>query len=466
MYWFFTWICGALFYLLLLIIAHLTVFYACERIADAIVKVRVIADQGATLEQRRRNACWLIRVDRWRRVVKSRTWVHYGFGDEPNRTERLTRGTRRSAVSRFLIGVGFGVGEVANSAKTAVLSWLGALSALAATWVVYESQVRHAWAAIAAWLDNLDLPQLALAFTIVTFFVVNAVNWRRRGLSKWRSDHSSGAYADLARIRVIVLGALKVISPALTAWHSSMARSWDIAASPARMCPSLVGPPYRGPWRSQFDCAHKACEDALRDIEAITGDPDRRDGIWAAVPWYVRGPLFLPADYLELKMFAPAVHQRVDEFLAGATDRQRLYCQIVEAAASAAAHQAQAALHQHLDRPVLELLAGGEDDPPNRYPEVVEAAASAAAHQAQAALHENLDRPVLELLAAGEDQAPQHYREILDSAASAAAGRIQAAVHQNVDERCLRQLHRGDQKTHEELWAPLGLSDDPPQRPE
>jgi hypothetical protein len=441
-YWFLTWANGSFYYFGLSLLAQVIVFYLCEAIARGAEKVHIAADQGATFDQRLRNAQWFVRVDRWLRIVRRRTgarpMLRGGCTDQ-----RLTDGTRRSSTSRYFILLASYIGVVVRVVKAVVISWFGAFSIAATTVVVYRSQVRSAAADIIASLRDVQIPisATALVFTIVTFFFVNAVNWRRRALSKWRSDYAADGYADIDRIRVIMLHLLSLFTPALMEWHSTMARSWQGVFSSRRIISLSFDD---RSWMPEFGKIYQSYKDDLRAIEDITCDPYRRSKIRYIAPRAVRSPLLNPRDYLDLDIFSPATRQQLDELVTAAEDKHKRCHRAVHtgiaAALAAAEPAAEAQLHHHLDRVGGELLGSvGANDVSQRYCEDLEVAIAAATQHLETELHHQLGKLRFDEVVSHDTQ--QRYRAVLGTAMDAVTHHLKVEFRQHLKETRLHQLN-------------------------
>jgi hypothetical protein len=466
--WLATWITGFSIVVGALVCVHLSVFFTCERIDAAIAAVRVAADRGATLHQRRRHAHWFVRIEKWLRIVKRSTWIRRGFPEERPSIERLSNVSIRASFPRSFIGVTFAVGTLAKAAKRTVLSWFGAFSIVATTWVVYQAQVRQGAADIAASLHALSIPVavVALILTVSTFFAVNAVHWRRRGLSKWRADHLAAGYADLERIRAIMAHFRSVITPALDRWHSNMASSWESASSSPRTESLGLEWRDRGPWRTEFDDAYGTWKQALQKIEKITDGRHRSTAIRTVAPWTVGPLLFRPRIFLRVDLFSPATHQHIDERIAAAKYKYRRYRGALDAgiavALAAAEPPAEAVLHHSLDGPGLEVLDDARaEDVLERYHEALDRAIPAATRHVEAELRRHLGKLRLDTVLddACTAEVLERYRETVEVAIAAATRQIESEFRRLLNARSLEAVQLEDRESVL-FWRNLGLRDD------
>ncbi|WP_133175896.1 hypothetical protein [Mycobacteroides abscessus] len=359
--WIALWVAGSFPTLTFLAMTHTMIFSLCRAISGRVDRLRAMADKGATFDTRRRNAQWSVRINGWLHAIERRSWLHRESDRPIALIGRLGEPTLRSRRVEHVIGFTHRLVGLARAAATALVSWFGLYSVAATTWVTAQDQIRSAARYVA---DSMHPGGGAtLAFTVVAFLAVNAVNWKRRGLSKWRADHLTRAYSDLDQIQAHLTRALAVHSTALCAWYAQFAESLPDIHRTARhgAAWSLLPYPARSLWSSIFDAAYR---DIAQEIEAITdiSTKQRYGAALQVVTPPAATPLVLdPATHLKLTMFSPETRAEIHTRQAAATNIAQQYAQCLHESIATAinatkAHQS-ARLYEQIQGPTIDLVA-------------------------------------------------------------------------------------------------------------
>ncbi|SKK40989.1 Uncharacterised protein [Mycobacteroides abscessus subsp. bolletii] len=340
--WLTTWLAGSMAAFTGLIGLTLLIYLGWRTADIAAEGLYQRAIRGVSLSDRRKFTRWLVRVDKWLRIVARAAGIVAGVGPRRPDREPLNgsvphrRGRLARAVLRGLMAIPAFIRSVTNT----WMFWLYTVAG--ATWAVNADAIRRRTESLFSAVRGAGVPVgvAALGFTMITFLAVNAVTWRRRALSKWRAEHLTQGYADMDRIRVHLAKVRTHLTPAIELWHATMSRSWDAACSPDRVRSSYFQSAYNGPWRGEFDHAHASWCKAVRKINKVISDRQRRDALALIVPWTTGAVVFRPGDLWGLGMFSPAFREQITEQLNKAETIRLGYYLAVDNALACALQQA------------------------------------------------------------------------------------------------------------------------------
>lgn len=230
------WIVGTVLYTLIFLLAGSGVYAACLGIEAGAEKLRLAADLGASLEERRRNAGWLVRVSSRMRAIRARgpvTTAGLLTGDE---AEPLQTSRRSNWLARRVIHCLEFLRDFRIFLPGILFTTVGGLGLIASLWVVHPETIRGVvhWVLYDFNPSTTPIAFWALLFTMTSFLVKDVVGWKRRGLTSWRTTHVSDAYDALSRIRALAYEILGLEVSSIPTWADVALR-----AAPREPVPEL-----------------------------------------------------------------------------------------------------------------------------------------------------------------------------------------------------------------------------------
>ncbi|SKS74070.1 Uncharacterised protein [Mycobacteroides abscessus subsp. bolletii] len=392
------------------------------------------ASQGATIDELRRYAHWYVRNRNRLLAIRRASPAKYVDEDSAHQLcasgERLPGNNTDAVWARRMVCLTNELANLRVLADSIFVSWFGLYSIAATTWVVAPDHLRTSWDAIVRTARHTQPSVAALIFAVTTFLVLNAVNWRRRGLSKWRSEHLAAGYGQLSEIGLALKDLRAVVPSAITLWHDRMAQSWSAAqlTVPYDYTAALGGPD-ADPWSETFDATHERCQAAIAAIEAITADPHKRAALLIAAPAEVRAVLDQPRKALAFNLFAPQTRTMIEDLLQAGKQRTADYLDVlsqavdailthvqtpfVTAAQEALKPLAAAALQRNSLAAVLANADGKKNsDPLITYQKAVERAVDDAIKTVGSSVREHLD---IKALASASHSGSTVRRQIIDN---------------------------------------------------
>lgn len=392
------------------------------------------ASQGATIDDLRRYAHWYVRNRNRLLAIRRASPAKY-VDEEVARHlrasgERLPGNNIDAAWARRMVWLTNEVANLRVLTGSIFVSWFGLYSIAATTWVVAPDHLRASWDAIVRTASHTQPSVAALIFAVTTFLVLNAVNWKRRGLSKWRSEHLAAGYGQLSEIGLTLKGLRAVVPGAITLWHDRMAQSWSAAQLTVLYdYTAVLGGPAEDLWSETFDDTHERCQAAIAAIEAITADPQKRAALLIAAPAEVRVILDAPRKTLAFNLFTPQTCTMIEDLLAAGKQRTADYLEVLSQAVDAVLADVQtpfataaqealkplaaAALQRNSLAAVFADADGKEKaDPLISYQEAVERAVDGAIKGVDSSVREHLD---IKALADASHSGSAVWRQIIDN---------------------------------------------------
>lgn len=392
------------------------------------------ASQGATIDELRRYAHWYVRNRNRLLAIRRSSPAKYVDEEVAHQLrasgERLPGNNTDAAWARRMVWLTNEVANLRVLTGSIFVSWFGLYSIAATTWVVAPDHLRGAWDAIVRTASHTQPSVAALIFAVTTFLVLNAVNWKRRGLSKWRSEHLAAGYGQLYEIGLTLKGLRAVVPGAITLWHDRMAQSWsaaqltvlnDYTAAPGGADEDL--------WSEVFDTTHQQSEAAIEAIEAIISDPQKQAALSIAVPPQVWAVVGNARNTLAFKLFSPNTRILIEASLEAGKRRTSSYLDVLSLCVDSVISHVQApfttAAQEALkplaiaasDRNPLAGMFNHEDDqqksdPRIIYQEAVDRAVDNAIKEVDSHLREHLD---IKALAAASDSGNTARRKIINN---------------------------------------------------
>lgn len=461
--WLYVWVLGSWAAVAAMLSAGFVVYCLCDWFGTLSYRLYRTADRGARLNQRRRLARWYVRVTHVLHSIKRPTGFRRMPRGRPPGRERITSARRSGTLVRLLLLLCDSAMSLAGRTIRLVCSWFGLYSIIGATWATHRQSLQEAGSDVLRLARRLDVPvgMLALAFAAATFLLANAVSWRRRGLSKWRADHTVEGFQLLNTIRVGLARMRDEIGPALVEWHAAMARSWSSATSPGGTQLATVSTHRRGPWRDGFDAVHESWEAELVELEKIISDGHQIAGVMAATPLAARPVISDPRLFLGIDAFSPVTRQVIDDLLNAAADRRRQYRHTLDMALEVALDEVDeditGELHQRLEIVCEQVLNEPSPSASERYTEVADAAADDAARCFLPALERHLRCVEVAKLIDFEDKraVSQCYHDAVEQLVCRLALSLKVVLREHLNARSLHTV----QLQHEssaQFWASLG----------
>lgn len=392
------------------------------------------ASQGATIDDLRRYARWYVRNRNRLLAIRKASPAKYVDEDLAHKLrtsgERLPGNNTEAAWARRMVWLTNEVANLRVLASSIFVSWFGLYSIAGTTWVVAPEHLRAAWEAIVRTARHTPPSVAALIFAVTTFLVLNAVNWKRRGLAKWRSEHLATGYGQLSEIGLTLKGLRAVVPGAITLWHDRMAQSWSTAQLTVHHdYTAALGPADADLWSETFDTTHEQCQAAIEAIEAITADPQKRAALSIATPAEVRAVLDNPRKTLAFKIFTPQARTLIENQLEAGKQRTADYLDVLSQAVDAVIAHAQppfATAAQEVLKPLAAAAlernslatlwadADGEDkgDPLSTYQKAVDRAVDDSIKELSSQLREQLD---IKALAEASHSGSTARRQIIDN---------------------------------------------------
>ncbi|OHU63021.1 hypothetical protein [Mycobacteroides chelonae] len=308
--WLLVWMTGTFTVGIGFLVIHGVIYFGADYLRERSRRLVAAASFGARIEQRRRYAHWGVRVDSWLRDVQLHTVYRRGLVPDQPRSDRLGKMTRSGTGASVLITVSGSVATFVAEIGRWLLTWFGLYSLGATAWVVAQPQIRSAAEQIGRNFGDKQL--FGLGFTIVAFLMLNAVSWRRRGLSKWRAEHLAAGYEDLDKIQAILREVRRLVSPAITEWHTNMSRSWRQAHEDGRQGnrSPLTLPP-QPIWPEEFDQTYQTCVAKLNEVNEISTKREGSNPLWIVTPRSAFLITHWPEDYLDVELFSPTTRDSI-----------------------------------------------------------------------------------------------------------------------------------------------------------
>ncbi|UBV15335.1 hypothetical protein H8Z57_32575 [Mycolicibacterium fortuitum] len=463
--WLYVWVLGSWVVVAAMLSAGFVVYCLCDRFGTLSYWLYRTADRGARLSQRRRLARWYVRVTHVLHSIKRPTGFRRMPRGRPPGRERITSARRSGMLVRLVLLLCDSAMSLAGRTIRLLCSWFGLYSIIGATWATHRHSLQEAGNDVLGLARTLDVPVgvLALAFAVATFLLVNAVSWRRRGLSKWRADHTVDGFERLNTIRVSLARMRDEIGPALVEWHAVMARSWSCATSWGGTQLATLSAHRRGLWRDEFDVVHESWAADLVELEKITSDDHQIAGVMAATPLAARPVISDPRLFLGIDAFSPGTRRVIDDLLNTAADRRRQYRHTLDMALEVALDEVGediiGELQQRLAVVSERLLTEPCPSASERYAEVADAAADDAARCFLPVLERHLRCVEVAKLVDFEEKraVTERYQDAVDQLVCSLAGSLKVVLRENLNARSLHTV----QLQHEssaQFWASLGQS--------
>ncbi|WP_078312379.1 MULTISPECIES: hypothetical protein [unclassified Mycobacterium] len=230
------WVLGSILYTMVFVVMGVAVDWATRGFDAVAERLWMIADRGADLEQRRRNAGWLTRVMSRTAAIRARGPVETeGLMGEGDFTV-LLESAHSNLWARRVIRVLDVFREFRVFAPAVLFTTGGGLGLIAALWTVHPDTLRSVahWALYDFNASTAPIAFWTLLFTMVTFAIKDVVGWKRRGLASWRTQHVSDAYDTLARVRALAYEILGLEISAIQSWADIASRA--APAGPHSVC--------------------------------------------------------------------------------------------------------------------------------------------------------------------------------------------------------------------------------------
>lgn len=463
--WLGVWVLGSWAAVAAMLSAGFAVFCLCDWFGTLSYRLYRIADRGARLSQRRRLARWYVRVTHVLHSIKRPTGFRRMPRGRPPGRERITSARHSDRVVRLVLLLCDSAMSLVGRTIRLLCSWFGLYSIFGATWATHRHSLQEAGSDVLSLARTLDVPvgMLALAFAATTFLLANAVSWRRRGLSKWRADHTVEGFQLLNTIRVGLARMRDEMGPALAEWHSVMARSWPCANSSGGTQLATVGAHSRGPWRDEFDAVHESWEADLVELEKIISDGHQIAGVMAATPLAARPVISDPRFFLAIDAFSPGTRQVIDDLLKTAADRRRRYRHTLDTALEVALDEVGEGiigeLEQRLEVVYEQVLNEPSPSASERYAEVADAAADDAARCFLPVLERHLRCVEVAKLVDFDERrvVSQRYQDAVEQLVCSMAASLKVVLRENLNARSLYTVQLQHESTAQ-FWTSLGQS--------